>query len=109
MTVEAGKCQGKDTNRTTRLKERTLKLDHQHWKQQRKMFRSRIIKERGEDKEVDSWSTCPEAELVKVEAAAVVGLTQVVAAAVGGLQLDQLETPVPAGPGGGRELGRRAI
>lgn len=58
---------------------------------------------------MNSWSTCPEAELVKVEAAAVVGLTQVVAAAVGGLQLDQLETPVPAGPGGGRELGRGAI
>lgn len=54
-------------------------------------------------------TTCPEAELVKVEAAAVVGLTQVVAATVRRLQLDQLEASVPAGAGGRRELGRKAI
>lgn len=41
--------------------------------------------------------TCPEAELIKVGAAAVVGLTQVVTAAVWRFQLHQLKTPVPAG------------
>lgn len=53
-------------------------------------------------------STCPEAELIKVGAAAVIGLTQVVTATIWWLQLNQLKTPVPAGAGGGLVLRRRA-
>lgn len=52
--------------------------------------------------------TCPEAELVKVRAAAVVGLTQVVTATVGRIVLDQLEASVPAGAGGRNVLRHRA-
>lgn len=52
--------------------------------------------------------TCPEAQLVEVGAAAVVGLAQVVAATVWGIQLRQLKAPVPAGAGGGHVRGRRA-
>lgn len=52
--------------------------------------------------------TCPEAELIKVGAAAVVGLTQVVTAAAWWFQLHQLKTPVPAGAGGRHVRGSRA-
>ena len=54
------------------------------------------------------WSTCPEAELVKVRAAAVVGLTEVVTATVWWLHLHQLKTPAPAGAGGRQVLRCRA-
>lgn len=52
--------------------------------------------------------TCPQAELVKVGAAAVVRLTQVVAATAGRLRLHQLETPAPAGAGHWRVRGAGA-
>lgn len=45
------------------------------------------------------FGTCPQAELVKVRAAAVVRLTQVVTATAGGLHFHQLETPAPTGAG----------
>lgn len=60
------------------------------------------------DKPGERLSTCPEAEVIKVRAAAVVGLTQVVTATVWWLQLYQLKTPVPAGARGRHILRRRA-
>lgn len=44
---------------------------------------------------VRASTTCPEAELVEVGAAAVVGFAQVVAATVWWLELQQLKAPVP--------------
>lgn len=62
---------------------------------------------RSADEEGGWLGTCPEAELIKVPAAAIVGLTQIVTATVWWLHLNQLKTPVPAGAGGGHVLRRR--
>lgn len=62
---------------------------------------------RSADEEGGRLGTCPEAELIKVPAAAVVGLTQIVTATVWWLHLNQLKTPVSAGAGGGHVLKRR--